>query len=246
MDKPKYTLFSGGHDSLTSTHEAMEYGEAEKVVHVDTGIAIPEAQQFVRKTCDRLDWPLEFVSSEFDYEDIVLENQFPGPAVHIIIYSKLKERALRNIARWHDNSQPILMTGVRRDESNRRFRNVKPYQQGDMWMWHANIHDFTRADVENYIDDYGLRRSPVKQKYHHSGECLCGAFGNRTEELAVLEAHYPETAERIMALENRVQTRHGDEDPRSYWAHGRMSSVDLRALLADNDESQMMLCASCE
>jgi 3'-phosphoadenosine 5'-phosphosulfate sulfotransferase (PAPS reductase)/FAD synthetase len=223
----------------------MEHGDAESVVHIDTGIAIPEAQQFVRETCTHMGWPLECVSSKFDYTDIVLENQFPGPAVHIIMYSKLKERALRTVARRHDR-QPIFVTGVRRDESDRRFRTVKPHQQGDMWVWHANIHDFTAADVENHIDDYGLRRSPVKQKYHHSGECLCGAFGNRTEELAVLEAHYPATYERIMALETKVQDRHGTDDVRSYWAHGGMSSIELRALLADNDESQMMLCASCD
>jgi len=242
---PKYALFSGGHDSLFSTYKAMEHGNAQKVVHIDTGIAIPEAQEFVRDVCDEMGWPLEFVTSEFDYRDIVRENQFPGPAVHIIMYSKLKERALRNVARWHDNVQPILVTGVRRSESDRRFRNVEPYQQGDMWVWHSNIHDFTQTDVENAIDDYGLPRSPVKQKYHHSGECLCGAFGNRAEELTVLEAHYPQTAERIKALESEVQAIHGDDDPRSYWAHGGMSSIDLRALLADNDESQMMLCQSC-
>jgi len=86
----------------------------------------------------------------------------------------------------------------------------------------------------------------VKQTYHHSGECLCGAFGNRTEELAVLEAHYPETAERIKRLEAEVQDRHGADDPRSYWAHGDMDDTKLRALLADNDDAQMMLCASCE
>jgi 3'-phosphoadenosine 5'-phosphosulfate sulfotransferase (PAPS reductase)/FAD synthetase len=243
---PRYALFSGGHDSLVSTYEAMEHGDADKVVHIDTGISIPETQQFVRDVCERMGWPLEFVSSDFSYREIVLENQFPGPAVHIIMYSKLKERALRNVARWHDDVQPILITGVRRDESNRRFRNVKPYQEGDMWVWHANIHDYGTADIENAIDDYGLPRSPVKQRYHHSGECLCGAFGNRTEELVVLEAHYPETAERIKALESEVQDQHGDDDPRSYWAHGGMSSIDLRAMLADNDESQMLLCASCE
>lgn len=244
--KPKYALFSGGHDSLVSTYDAMEFGDAEKVVHIDTGIAIPQAQSFVREVCDSMNWPLEVVSSDFSYEDIVLENQFPGPAVHIIMYSKLKERALRNVARWHDDCQPILVTGVRRDESNRRFRNVEPYQEGDMWVWHSNIHDYTQADVENAIDDYALPRSPVKQKYHHSGECICGAFGNRAEELTVLEAHYPDTANYIKELESQVQERHGVDDKRSYWAHGGMSSNKLRALLADNDESQMILCASCE
>jgi phosphoadenosine phosphosulfate reductase len=240
-----YALFSGGHDSLVSTHKAMAEGDAEAVVHIDTGIGIPETQEFVRETCDEHGWPLEVVSSDHNYEQIVRDNQFPGPAVHIIMYSKLKERALRIVARWHDG-KPVFVTGVRKHESEARFKNVEPEQEDSQWIWRANIHDFTQRDVDAYIDEHDLRRSPVKQKYHHSGECLCGAFGNRTEELTVLEAHYPETADRIKHLESDVQDKHGDDDPRSYWAHGGMSSIDLRALLADNDESQMMLCASCE
>jgi len=240
-----YALFSGGHDSLVSTHKAIEDGDADTVAHIDTGIGIPQTQEFVKETCEKHGWDLEVVSSEFDFEDIVIEEQFPGPAVHIIMYSKLKERALRVIARWHDG-KPTFITGVRADESERRFRNVEPEMEASQWYWKANIHDFTKRDVEAYIDEHGLDRSPVKQKYHHSGECLCGAFGNRTEELTLLEAHFPETANRIKELESRVQEEHGADDPRSYWAHGNMDKKQLRALLADNDESQMMLCASCE
>jgi len=245
MTTDTYALFSGGHDSLVSTHKAMESDDAEKVLHINTGIGIPQTQEFVKETCDRHGWELEIVSSDFDYEEIVRENQFPGPAVHIILYSKLKERALRIVARWHDD-KPVFVTGVRRHESEARFKNVKPEQEDASWIWRANIHDFTEDDVEDYIDHHNLNRSPVKQKFHHSGECLCGAFGNRTEELVLLEAHYPDTAERIKELESIVQDEHGTDDPRSYWAHGGMSSVDLRALLADNDETQMMLCASCD
>jgi len=223
----------------------MENGDAETVLHIDTGIGVKQTREFVKETCEKHGWPLDIVSSDHDYEEIVKENQFPGPAVHIIMFSKLKERALRKVARRHDE-KPIFYTGVRKHESEKRFKNVTPEQEDSQWIWRANIHDFTKKDVENYIDKHGLKRSPVKQLYHHSGECLCGAFGNRAEELTLLEAHFPETADRIKELEKEVQEIHGDDDPRSYWAHGGMSSVDLRALLADNDESQMMLCASCE
>ncbi|MFB6197250.1 MAG: hypothetical protein ABEI52_03120, partial [Halobacteriaceae archaeon] len=178
-------------------------------------------------------------------EDIVLDEQFPGPAVHIIMYSKLKERALRIVARWHDD-KPHFYTGVRRMESDRRFRNLsESVIQADQWIWHAPIIGYSQRDVNAYIQEHDLPRSPVKQTYHHSGECLCGAFGNRTEELAVLEAHYPETADRIKQLEQEVQDRHGSDDPRSYWAHGGMDDRDIRAKIASADDDQMMLCKSC-
>jgi len=244
-----YVLFSGGHDSLVATHREIERGDDScQVLHIDTGIGIPETKDYIRDVVDEFGWPFVSVTSDFDYEDIVLENQFPGPAVHIIMYSKLKERALRIVPRQMDLSvKPHFYTGVRRHESEARFRNMdEPTIEANQWIWNAPIHDYTAGDVEDYIQDHGLPKSPVKMNYHHSGECLCGAFGNRAEELTLLEAHYPETAERIKELERKVQDRHGDDDPRSYWAHGGMSSIDLRALLADNDESQMLLCASCE
>lgn len=241
-----YALFSGGHDSLVSTHQQMESGETGRVLHIDTGIGIPETHEYVERVCDEFGWPLDVVSSNFEYAEIVRENQFPGPAVHIIMYSKLKERALRVVARRHDD-KPRFHTGVRRFESQIRFRNMaEPRMEAQQFIWFAPIHNFTQFAVEDYIDSNGLPRSPVKQKYHHSGECLCGAFGNRTEELVVLEAHFPETADRIKRLETEVQSIHGADDPKSYWAHGGMSSIDLRAMLADNDETQMLLCASCE
>lgn len=240
-----YALFSGGHDSLVNTHYCMENGLADCVVHIDTGIGIPQTKQYVKDRCDEHDWPLVIITSDFDYEQIVMENQFPGPGVHIIMYSKLKERAFREVPR-HISEKPRFYTGVRADESERRFKNVSPSQEDSQWVWKAPIWDYRRSAITDYIQDHALERSPVKQLYHHSGECLCGAFGNRTEELTLLEAHFPETAERIKRLESQVQDRHGADDPQSWWAHGDMSSVNLRALLADNDETQMMLCKSCE
>lgn len=245
-DTRDWALFSGGHDSAVAAHECMTTGVADAVLHIDTGIAIPDAQDYVRRVCDEHNWPLVVLASDFDYEEIVLENQFPGPGVHVILYSKLKERALRHIPRQL-RVKPQFYTGVRRFESAVRFKNLdEPIKEAKQWVWRSPIHTFTRDDVEDYLQDHGLPRSPVKQKYHHSGECLCGCFGNRTEELTILEAHYPETAARIKELEAAVQAKYGTDDPKSYWAHGGMSSVDLRALLADNDETQMLLCASCE
>jgi len=241
-----YALFSGGHDSLVSTHKSMLAGYTDTVLHIDTGIGIPETREYVERVCDEKGWPLEVVSSDFDYEDIVREYRFPGPGVHIIMYSKLKERALRKVAGWHDD-KPHFWTGVRKYESVRRFRNLtEREEEREQWVWHAPILLHTQEEVDDWIDSAGLPRSPVKQTFHHSGECLCGAFGNRTEELVLLEAHYPKTADRIKELEEGVRELHGDEDPRSYWAHGGMSGTDLRALLADHDDAQMMLCASCE
>ena len=236
----KYALFSGGHDSIVSTHKMMTQGATDTVLHIDTGIGIPETKEYVKERCQEYDWDLDIVSSDFDYRDIVLENGFPGPGVHVIMYSKLKERALRKVARRHDG-KPHFYTGVRSDESDRRFRNVsETVQEASQWFWHSPIHDMSEKDVHEYIDEHGIKKNPVKKLYHHSGECLCGAFGNRPEELVLLEAHYPQTADRIKRLESEVQDRHGYEK-KCYWAHG---NTDDKLISAEHPD-QMTLCNSC-
>jgi 3'-phosphoadenosine 5'-phosphosulfate sulfotransferase (PAPS reductase)/FAD synthetase len=235
-----YALFSGGHDSVVSTHKVMSEEKADTVLHIDTGIGIPETQQYVKETCQNYGWELDIVASDFNYRDIVLENGFPGPGVHIIMYSKLKERALRKVARRHDG-KPHFWTGVRSDESDRRFRNVtERVKEDSQWFWHSPIREMTESDVLDYIEQHEIEKNPVKQLYHHSGECLCGAFGNRPEELVLLEAHYPKTADRIKDLEDEVQQRHG-YGKKSYWAHG---DTDDKLIAAEHPD-QMPLCTSC-
>jgi hypothetical protein len=167
---PKHVcLFSGGHDSLVSTHYCMESGETEKVLHIDTGI--------------------------------------------------------------------------RQDESDRRMRTTsdQKVEEAKQYVWHSPILHWSEEDCREYMEEHDLPRSPVKQTYHHSGECLCGAFGNRQVELLILEAHYPETAERIKDLEDEVRERHGAQNDRSYWGHQDMDEPDLRGLKAEQDEQQATL-----
>jgi 3'-phosphoadenosine 5'-phosphosulfate sulfotransferase (PAPS reductase)/FAD synthetase len=45
----RFALFSGGKDSICSTHFTMNNG-ADEVVHINTGIGIKETREFVRET----------------------------------------------------------------------------------------------------------------------------------------------------------------------------------------------------
>lgn len=53
-----WALFSGGHDSVVSTHLAAQHPRFSGVVHIDTGTGIGEAEEYVRELCDRFGWPL--------------------------------------------------------------------------------------------------------------------------------------------------------------------------------------------
>jgi len=64
-----FALLSGGHDSLTATAAAYQMigNEIDAVVHIDTGIGIPETQQFVIDVCAKNNWPLLIYRASFPH-----------------------------------------------------------------------------------------------------------------------------------------------------------------------------------
>jgi 3'-phosphoadenosine 5'-phosphosulfate sulfotransferase (PAPS reductase)/FAD synthetase len=207
---PAFALFSGGHDSLCATHVAMTNGYAQEIVHVNTGIGIEATREFVRETCAEHGWPLNELSPPVSYDDLVLEHGFPGPAGHQFMYRRLKERCLAQFARERKVGRGadalVYCTGVRKQESARRARGQQQeWERAPKlgWTWRAVILEWSKAECNRYIEEHGLRRNPVVDLLHMSGECLCGAFA-RPGEIEEIRAWFPETAERISQLELRV------------------------------------------
>ena len=222
-----FALFSGGHDSLVSTHFAANAlgDRLDAVVHIDTGIGIPETQDFVRETCTTYGWPLliyraientkaDGTPDPKDYEAIIMEHGFPGPSAHQYMYSNLKLRQVERLVRDHRGKRGqkvMLITGVRKEESSRRMGTVKDIQvpsKGGGQVWVAPMLDHTSQDQHEYMLEHRLPRNPVKDKLCMSGECLCGAFAHKGE-LKELEFWYPEVAGRIKRLEQRVLVKYG-------------------------------------
>lgn len=204
-------LFSGGHDSLCSTHYAMTNGLAQEVVHVNTGIGIEATRVFVRETCREHGWTLTEMYPARSYDDLVLTYGFPGPAGHQIMYRRLKERSLAAFARERKPRRGAdalsYVTGVRKDESARRMRGQAEEVQVAPklgWTWRAPILEWSKADCNAYIAREGLRRSPVVDVLHMSGECLCGSFA-RPGERGELRLWFPAVDRRLAALEERVR-----------------------------------------
>lgn len=214
-----FALFSGGHDSLTATAAAYEIldDEISGVIHIDTGIGIPETQQFVIDVCEANNWPLTIYRASENtkadgspdpmiYDDIVIKNGFPGPAAHRIMYAKLKQRQIRRLVR--DNKEKfkdkiMLISGVRSAESTRRMGNVKDVHVDGAQVWVSPMLEFTDSDQAELMNNWKMPRNPVKQKLCMSGECLCGAFA-REGELREIKFWYPEVAKRLVDLEAKV------------------------------------------
>jgi 3'-phosphoadenosine 5'-phosphosulfate sulfotransferase (PAPS reductase)/FAD synthetase len=201
-----YALFSGGHDSVTSTHLAAQHPSFSGVVHVNTGIGIEETRDYVRSMCARFGWPLiEKHAPAGLYERRCAEYGMPGgPIQHGIMYQLLKDDQLRALVREHSRfrgDRVGLVTGVRVHESERRMRvHPVPVRRERGQLWINPILNWTARDVNGYMADNDIPRNPVVDKLHRSGECLCGALA-RPEELDEVAFWYPVVAARIRQLE---------------------------------------------
>jgi len=251
-DAQHFALFSGGNDSVASTHKAYEEHPIEYTVYLDTNSGLPENKEHVKDVCERFGWDLLIAQSPVTLKEFATGTDsrqalgFPGPGIHTWAYQYFKERQLRAIA-THTDVEPHFYAGVRTHESDRRMNNVDGKRdQAERWVWVNPIWDWRDSRVDDYRDEHDLPTNPVAEKIGRSGDCYCGAFANRDSELVELEAHYPEHAEWLKDLEADVQEEIGTDEDYCYWGFGDMSTKELRALMAENDDAQMPLCSSCD
>jgi len=247
-----FALFSGGNDSVVSTHYAHERHEIDYTVYLDTNSGVDENIEHVKDVCDQYGWDLAVLSSPVTLKEFALGTDtreplgFPAPSMHSWAFQYFKERQLASIATRVDDT-PNFYTGVRSHESQRRMSNVQgAKQEAERWVWVSPIHDWRDSAVDQYRDEHNLPTNPVAEKIGRSGDCYCGAYADRDAQLVELQAHYPEQYEWLMDVEQEVQNELGTDEKYCYWGFGDMSEKSLRATMAENDDKQMMLCSSCD
>mgnify|MGYP003441750901 FL=1 len=237
-----YGMFSGGHDSLCSTHLASTLPGFKGVVHVNTGIGIEETRQYVRDTCERFGWMLYELRGDAEYEDLVLDRGgFPsGPASHNSMLYHLKQKPLNEfiqIVKTDRRDRIGLVTGIRLAESQRRAmaKISVPVRKDGAKLWLSPILDWTDRDKNDYMAEHDLPRNQVTDLLHRSGECLCGALARR-EELQEILDWYPEAGQRIIDLENRCLEAGIDD---RFWAMKSKTSAKQEQLF------ESPLCVAC-
>mgnify|MGYP005828429325 FL=1 len=220
-----YVLTSGGNDSTTLMHLVRPYVDA--AVHIRTGIGVPETSEFVREITAYFKLPLiELVTPPEVYRDIVLgktKKGFPGPNMHYITYHRLKAERIRNLQRDYSKrgERLLLVSGVRSQESERRmlgvgkFEHQAPTSTATRCAWVNPLIHWTSYEMSSYRMAFQVPRSPVADKLHRSGECLCGTFA-RPDELKEIEFWYPETANYIKSIQAEALAM-GKKFP--YWGH---------------------------
>lgn len=181
--KQGVALFSGGYDSLWSTFKTIELdGNADRVVHMDTGTGIALNERFVEAVAEEFGWYLVKLRPRKSFWWYAKKYGFPGPSKHSWFYRYLKEHPLKRFCRPYEE-KPYLYTGVRKHESAARMSRVVDFQERDFGIWKAPIAGDRDEDVANALVEYDLPRNPVVEEIKRSGECYCMAYGLREFEI---------------------------------------------------------------
>ncbi len=202
-----YALFSGGHDSLTTTHLTSKHPLFAGVIHINTTIRLDAAYEFVARTCEQHGWALNVLRPNIEYKMLVLKYGFPGPSMHSIMYRYLKERPLMHFLSTIKKARKekiVLAAGARTQESRIRMGSVVPIHEQGSAVWANPIHNYSGTDVTNYIAENGLLRSHVKDTMHISGECFCGCFAGKYERRE-LKIWFPNFEQYLSHLEAFIQ-----------------------------------------
>ncbi len=208
-----FAMFSGGNDSVCAAHAANRIvrGLGRRLtaaVHIATGIGIKETRRHAYEIAQRFEWPFLVYRPRKGnrYHEIVVEHGFPGPFMHRRMYSRLKERSIRNMERDFrvKGQRLMLITGVRKQESRRRMGTVNEINREGSRVWCAPITNWSSADKEAYMAQHGIPGNPVTAKLCMSGECLCGAFAS-PGELEEIRFWYPKAAQEIDRLAEKCR-----------------------------------------
>ncbi|MCW3132542.1 MAG: phosphoadenosine phosphosulfate reductase family protein [Candidatus Methanospirare jalkutatii] len=238
--KTVLSCFSGGKDSLVATHYAYEHIPANvqfEVLHVNTTVALPGVQEYVKKVCDEFGWRLVILRPFEDFFTLAERRGMPSRRRRWCCYKLKVEPLIRYTMR---KPMPRMqITGLRAYESHRRKNKalrgeIKELMWRNIGMHYIFSPIFWWKDhqIHEYIKEHGLPVSPIYNEFGFSGECICSLY-TKVEDLIKISVKYPDFMRKFSALEDTFRNRGS-----AFYDYRRKRRIYARSLIAMNGKSE--------
>lgn len=197
----KVVFFSGGKDSTCTLHLALRSWDRFTAVYVDTTIAFPEVEPFVRDVCSEWGIPLVVLRPERCFFEQVATRRLP-------LINRLWCRdwlKIKPMKKYVGGRIVLGAVGVRRSESTWRSKNYKRhFAVGETGPQIYPILEWSRAQRDAYIKKYNIPVNPCYEKYGVSGCYYCPYYDQKIY-LRIKSAN-PELFMKLVELEKLLGT----------------------------------------
>ncbi|MGB4950986.1 MAG: phosphoadenosine phosphosulfate reductase family protein [Rhizobiaceae bacterium] len=236
--------FSGGNDSRVLAHVAKAWAESSgidlRLAAIRTGLQMDGWQRSVEDYADWICLPLEIYTGDgfASYQKYVEEYGFPGNAKHSQVQNRLKGRAFRKMKKAH-GSGLVILSGIRKAESERRARLVSPYSEREGVRFVSPLFNWSDAKLYDYMDHHDIPAAAGKQ-----WDCKCGATAKEADaEWAEIEAKAPKLHAQLCGLNNPSPWDWGKFDRHAH-AIGRQLDAGQQ-WLDDGSLESFPVCVNC-
>lgn len=250
-----FLLYSGGYDSVCSTHVGWHWAESiiathglTKVISADTGVAADGWREYVERVASAERWTHEIWDNpnpDF-YYDNSREYGFPftKPMHGQIMFRNLKERtfdAVRAAHKNHPRDRCMLITGMRRAESTDRADTPEWLEDG-AGLWVSPLVNWTEEDIYEYRIARGFEPNPFYETVGGSGDCECN-WGQFTD-IETIERYSPKLGAKIRPVHEECLVKfgygYGERGDNEYLIGERAGQMTLPGV-----EPIINLCAGC-
>lgn len=185
--------FSGGKDSLVVLDLARKIG-IRKAVFCDTTIAFKETLQYVKSIASNYQLDFEIIKAPRSFFELAEKVGFPSRRLRwcceVFKFAPLSRYVV-------ENNISALITGLRRDESNRRKHYLVTDENPLIPTLQINpILSWTEKDVWNYIKEFRLPPNPLYDEGFNRIGCWLCPF-QTAEEWKRVEEVFPEKMRKL-------------------------------------------------
>lgn len=205
-----FVLFSGGKDSsaaLAFSKELMEFFGFKvdlTALYVETTAGLPGSSSFVEEFCRDLEVKLEVLRPSQDYFTLAEKWGVPRPRARWCCFH-LKIQPIKEYLSQFDKSDYVVLDGLRREESRKRSNYPPTYMHRHFGLVIHPIIDWTKKQVDDYLNEKGLPINPAYDFGFSSWECWCGVYKSKSEFKKLKEVA-PEFFDKLVDLESKLKS----------------------------------------